>query len=241
MRNTNSAIVENFERGGSYGQPESELLYALRTNGTFVVLRIVSHAASLWSMLVSLFFWRPLLWSLILYPAFVILSLVLRNFIDMSHSTMNMYAVLLTYVTGVWLSLRRKTPVQDYRTRKQYVGSKTLSLDFAQHLMVAEEIYRYTPERNRVLTIAFEDMFAWVVWHQVNQEFVDDDIYLDSFSIHIRLKRANDINMAWAQNKIDEPILYHQYDKDDAAQNAAARQKFDEVMALLSAHQILQK
>ncbi|MFZ6746958.1 hypothetical protein ACO0LC_27335 [Undibacterium sp. JH2W] len=241
MSNTNSAVVDNFERGGGYGIPESELLYALRKTSNLVMLKIVSHAASLWSVLVSLFFWGPLLWSLILYPAFVILLLIIRNFVDVPNPVINQYAVLLAYVTGVWLTLRKQTPVQDYRTRKQHVGTKTLHLDFAQYLLIAEEVYRFFPKKNRLLTIDFKDLHAWVVWHEGDRAHRDDETCIDSVSVYIRLKRANAMTMAWASKKLGDPIFYHQYDKADAAQSAAAREKFDEVMALLGRHQIFQK
>lgn len=241
MLQTNFAIETKHDHGGGYGINEGELLYALRKKSKLLMLKIVTSDTSLWSVLVSLFFWGPVLWAMFLYPAFVILSLVLRNFVDISNSTLNMYAVLLAYATGVWLSLRKQTPVHDYRTRKQHVGTKTLHLDCSQQLLVAEEVYRFVPEKNRVITVPFEHIHAWVVWHQADQELADDGTYLDSVSIYLRLRRNSRLDMDWANKKIGDPIFYHQYDRSSEAQSVLAKEKFDEVMALLAACQIRQK
>ncbi|MFZ6732076.1 hypothetical protein ACO0LG_09165 [Undibacterium sp. Ji42W] len=243
MRNTNLAIETEYERGGGYGINEGELLYALRKKSKLTMLKIVIRDVSLWSVLVGLFFWGPLLWSLILYPAFVILAQVLRNVIDIPNSSVNMYAVALAYATGVWLSLRRQTPVRDYMTRKQYAATKTLHLDGNQKLLVAEEVYRFASEKNRVVTVPFEHMYASVTWHQADKELADDDTYLDSVSICLRLRLNNhsSLDMDWVRKKIGDPVFYHQYDSSDATQNAQARAKFDEVMALLADCGIAQK
>lgn len=241
MGNTNFAVETKYEHGSGYGINEGELLYALRKKSKLTMLKIVTRDVSLWSVLVSLFFWGPVLWSLILYPAFVILSLVLRNFIAIANSAINMYAVLLAYATGVWLSLRKQTPVHDYRTRKQHAATKTLHLDCSQKMLVAEEVYRFVPEKNRVVTVPFEHLHAWVVWHEADKELADDDTYLDSVSIYLRLRRSGTLNMDWVKKKIGDPVFYHQYDRSNATQSALAKEKIDEVMALLDACQIRQK
>ncbi len=241
MLQTNFSIETKYDHGGGYGINEGELLYALRKKSKLLILKMITRELSLWSTFVSLFFWGPVLWSLILYPVFVILSLILRNFIEISNSSVNTYAVLLAYATGVWLSLRRQTPVHDYRTRKQHAGTKTLYLDCSQSMLVAEENYRFVPEKNRVVTVPFEHLHTWVVWHEANKELADDDTYLDSVSIYLRIKRSGTLNMEWVKKKISDPVFYHQYDRSDATQNAHAREKFDDVMALLATCQIRQK
>ncbi|MES2041021.1 MAG: hypothetical protein V4495_24655 [Pseudomonadota bacterium] len=241
MLQTNFSIETKYDHGGGYGINEGELLYALRKKSKLLILKMITRELSLWSTFVSLFFWGPVLWSLILYPVFVILSLILRNFIEISNSSVNTYAVLLAYATGVWLSLRKQTPVYDYRTRKQHAGTKTLYLDCSQRMLVAEEIYRFVPDKNRTVTIPFEHLHTWVVWHEADKELADDDTYLDSVSIYLRLRRNSGLDMDWAKKKIGDPVFYHQYDRSNAAQNAHAREKFDEVMALLATCQIRQK
>ncbi|MFZ6781234.1 hypothetical protein ACO0LD_30735 [Undibacterium sp. Ji83W] len=241
MLQTNFSIETKYDHGGGYGINEGELLYALRKKSKLLMLNIITYDTSLWSVMVSLFFWGPVLWGLMLYPAFVILSLILRNFIEISNSSVNMYAVLLAYVTGVWLSLRKQTPIHDYRTRKQHVGTKTLHLDCSQSMLVAEEIYRFVPGKNWVVSVPFEHLHAWVVWHEANKELADDDTYLDSVSIYLRLRRNSGLDMDWVKKKIGDPVFYHQYDRSNAAQHAHAKEKFDEVMALLATCQIRQK
>ncbi|MFZ6681784.1 hypothetical protein [Undibacterium sp. Tian12W] len=236
MSNTNLAIETKYEHGGGYGINEGELLYALRKKSKLTMLKIVIHDVSLWSVLVGLFLWGPLLWSLMLYPAFVLLALVLRIFIDIPNSSVNMYAVGLAYATGVWLSLRKQTPVRDYMTRKQHAATKTLHLDCSQKLLVAEEVYRFASEKNRVVSVPFEHMYASATWQQADKELADDDTYLDSVSIFLRLRRNNNssLDMEWVRKKIGDPVFYHQYDSSNATQNAQAKAKFDEVMALFA-------
>ncbi|BBB68421.1 hypothetical protein UNDYM_4168 [Undibacterium sp. YM2] len=234
MSNTNLAIETKYEHGGGYGVNEGELLYALRKKSKLTMLKMVVHDVSLWSVLVGLFFWGPLLWSLMLYPAFVILALVLRNFIDMPNSDINMYAASLAYAAGIWLSLRKQTPVRDYMTRKQHAATKTLHLDCTQKLLVAEEAYRFFPAKNRTVKVPFEHLHTWATWQHADKERADDDSYLDSVSIYLRIRRNSRLDMEWANKKIGDPVFYHQYDSSDATQNAQAKAKFDEVMALFA-------
>ncbi|MFZ6875768.1 hypothetical protein ACO0LF_27180 [Undibacterium sp. Di27W] len=238
MSDTNFAIVENIEHGDSYGILEYELLYALKNSSNLIMLKIVTREASLWSIFTTLFFWEPLLRFLALYPALVILLFIARNFVDIPTPVISQHAVLLAYVISVWLTLRKQTPMQDYRSRKQHVGTKTLHLDFVKQVMVAEEVYLYFPEKNRLWSIALKDLQAWALWHEDDKRFQEDGDRIDSLNIHIRPRHVNDLDMHWVRKKLGDPIFYHLYDKNDAAETALAKKKFDEVMAMLSAHQI---
>lgn len=243
MSEINFAVTSNYEHGGGYGFNEYEVRHALKNQRNLLLLKIVTYDASLWSIVGGRLFWIPLFWGMFVYPVFVLLFLVIKVFVPIAGSTFNLYAIPLTYLTSVWLSLRKQTPVRDFKTRREHVGTKTLHLDCHQRLLVAEESYYFMPAKNRLVKVPFERLHARVVWHQASKELQDDDTCSDSVSIYLKLGRSNHaaINMSWANQKIDNPVFNYQYDCSNAAQSAIAKEKCKEFLALLEAYQIRQR
>ncbi|MBS4050791.1 MAG: hypothetical protein KGZ69_06270, partial [Methylomonas sp.] len=147
------------------------------------------------------------------------------------------YALLLAYATAFYLSVRKQSPLSDYRKRKQYVATKTLTLDFHQQLLIAEEVYRFAPEKNCVQTAVFDKIYAHITWHKGDKD-TDESYYVDSASVYLRLKSGGFKQMAWANRKFEQYIFTHEYDSTDAVQAAEAKEKVDEIMALLKSQNL---
>lgn len=233
----NYSLNEKTERGLGYGQSEVELRYALRTKHNLVMLKVATYEESLWGILVSMFLWSPLIWFLLLLPAYMFLFLFLSNLVVIPKSNSNMYALLLAYATAFYLSVRKQSPLSDYRKRKQYVGTKTMTLNFHQQCLVAEEVYRFAPEKNCVQTVAFDKIYVHITWHKGDKD-TDESYYVDSASVYLRLKSGGLKQMAWANRKIEQYIFTHEYDSTDAVQAAEAKEKVDEIMALLKSQNL---
>ncbi|PXX34945.1 hypothetical protein [Undibacterium pigrum] len=233
----NYSLNEVFERGIGYGQSEAELRYALKAKHNLVMLKVLTHEEPLWKVLMIMFFWAPLIWWLLFFPVFMLLFLPFADTLAISASERQNYALLLAYVCAFRLSVRKQSPLRDYWNRKKFVGTKTLTLDFHQQCLVAEEVYRFAPEKIRVQTVAFDKMYVFVAWHKGDKE-TDESMYEDSASIYLRLKSGGLKHMDWVNRKIEQYIFIHEYDSTDAAQTAEAKEKVDDIMALLKSQNL---
>lgn len=237
----NYSLDEKTERGGGYGQSEVELRYALRVKHNLVMLKVATYEESLWSVLVSMLFWSPLIWFLFFLPVSFLLLWIISSFIDLPQYMHGVYALPLAYASGLYLSLRKQSPLRDYRTRKQYVGTKTLQLDFKQQLLIAEEVFRFAPEKNRVQTVAFNKIHVSIEWNKGVEDSDYPGFYTDYVGIYLRLKSGGLKDMAWANRKLGEPVFRREYDSSDTDQAVKTQAELDEMNALLKTQNLHQK
>ena len=219
------------QRTFGYGLPNEHLLQALQGADTLLLQRITTQAEPPGRFLASVLLGNPLFWFFGLLP---LAAIALRLLVDAGlwqPPTYWLFSVAaIAYPPALLLSLRGEDFFRAFRERWQYVGVKTISLDFRACELRVEEELEHAPQRNFRFALDSRRLRPWVVTHLHDP---DSDVdFCDEMRIRLVAPRGLAIP-DWARSRLEQPVYVRSFDNDNPRSRQACEEQIEAVLDLL--------
>lgn len=219
------------QRTFAYGLPKGHLLQALQHADTLLLQRITTQAESPGRFLASVLLFNPLFWFFGLLP---LAAIALRLLVDAGlwqPSTYWLFSVAgIAYPPALLLSLRGEDFFRAFRERWQYIGVKTILLDFGACELRVEEQLEHAPQRNFRFALDSRRLRPWVETHLHDP---DSDVdFCDEMRIRLLAPRGLDIP-DWARSRLEQPVYVHSFDNGDPHSRLTCEENVQAVLDLL--------
>jgi hypothetical protein len=205
-------ITLSKESAFGYSLPKSHLLHSLLETDTLLLQRITTQAASLGKFLVDILLLNPIFSYFFILPLATIGLHFIAATDHWAFSTSLLTVLGISYALALLLSIWRQrlfSSFKAFRERLQYVGEKTLMLDFKRGELQIKEHLEHAPQRDLWLVFTLNQLRTRVHIH-LHDPDSDVDFY-DEMRIHLVVPQDPRVP-DWARSKLQEPIYIDTFD-----------------------------
>lgn len=219
------------QRTFAYGLPKGHLQQALQRADTLLLQRITTQAESPGRFLANVLLGNPLRWFFGLLPlAAIALRLLVEAGLWLPPTYWLLSVAAIAYPPALLFSLRGEDFFRAFRKRWQYVGAKTILLDFRACELRVEEELEHAPQRNFRFVLDSRRLRPWVETHLHDP---DSDVdFCDEMRIRLVAPRGLAIP-DWARSRLEQPVYVHSFDNDNPRSRQACEEQIEAVLDLL--------
>jgi hypothetical protein len=211
-----------------YGLPPEHFLQALRRGNSLLMQRITTEAEPPGKILLAVLVFNPLFWFFGLLP---LAAIALRLLVDAGLWPAPTYwlpsVAGIAYPPALLLSLRGEDFLRAFRERHQYVGVKSISLDFTACELRVEEELEHAPQRNFRFVLDSRRLRPWAETH-LHEPDSDVD-FCDEMRIRLVAPRGLAIP-DWARSRLEQPVYVLSFDNENPRSRQACEEKIEAVL-----------